>query len=313
MLTRRDILKALAAFGITSTAFGSYALAEPFRDVVTRYALTPNGWPPGLKLRLAIIADLHACDPWTSAARIEQLVAHTNALLPDATLLLGDYVAGYRIARFGRPVPHSVWARALAGLKAPLGVHAVLGNHDWWEDHEVQRRGKGPVAAGLALEAAGIPVYENKAVRLVKDGKPFWIAGLGDQWAFWPKDKDYQRFVSHGKKNYTGVHDLAGTLAQVTDDAPVILMAHEPDIFPLVPARVALTLSGHTHGGQVRLFGYAPVVPSRYDNRYVYGHIVEENRDLIVSAGLGLSGYPIRFGVPPEIVVVELGGDAAAS
>ncbi len=311
MLTRRDILKALAAFGLTGTGFGGYALAEPFRDIVTRYALTPKGWPAGLRLRIAIIADLHACEPWVSAGRIEALVAQTNALQPDATLLLGDYVAGYRIARFGRAVPHKDWAAALAGLKAPLGVHAVLGNHDWWEDREVQRRRKGPVAAGLALEAVGIPVYENKAVRLVKDGKPFWIAGLGDQWAFWPEDNDYQRFVSHGKKDYTGVHDLAGTLRQVTDDAPVILMAHEPDIFPMVPDRVALTLSGHTHGGQVRIFGYAPIVPSRFDNRYVYGHIVEDNRNLIVSAGLGLSGYPIRFGVPPEIVVVELGGDAA--
>jgi hypothetical protein len=79
------------------------------------------------------------------------------------------------------------------------------------------------------------------------------------------------------------------TLAQVTDAAPVILLAHEPDIFPRVPARVALTLSGHTHGGQVRLFGYSPMVPSRFGNRFAYGHIVEEDRHLIVSGGLGCS------------------------
>ena len=312
MLTRRDILKALAAFGVTGTAFGGYALAEPFRDIVTRYSLTPAGWPPNLKLRLAVIADLHACEPWMSLARIEELVAQTNSLNPDATLLLGDFVAGHRIARFGKPVPHGDWATALAGLKAPLGVHAVLGNHDWWEDAEIQKLRKGPVSAGLALEAAGIPVYENKAVRLIKNGKPFWLAGLGDQWAFWPKPHEYQKFKSRGKRDYTGVDDVPGTLAQVTDDAPVILMAHEPDIFPDIPARVALTISGHTHGGQVRLFGYAPVVPSRFHNRYVYGHIVEDNRNLIVSAGLGLSGYPIRFGAPPEIVLVELGSGGVA-
>jgi predicted MPP superfamily phosphohydrolase len=89
-------------------------------------------------------------------------------------------------------------------------------------------------------------------------------------------------------------------------------MAHEPDIFPQVPRRVAVTLSGHTHGGQVRLLGYAPIVPSKFKDRYVYGHIVEEGRHLVVSGGIGCSGLPVRFGSPPEIVVVELGMNAAA-
>ena len=96
----------------------------------------------------------------------------------------------------------------------------------------------------------------------------------------------------------------------MTDDAPVILMAHEPDIFPEVPARVALTVSGHTHGGQVRLFGWSPIVPSAYGNRYAYGHVVEDDRSLVVSGGLGCSILPVRFGVPPEIVIVELGAKA---
>jgi predicted MPP superfamily phosphohydrolase len=93
----------------------------------------------------------------------------------------------------------------------------------------------------------------------------------------------------------------------VTDDAPVILLAHEPDIFPRVPEQVSLTLSGHTHGGQVRLFGYSPVVPSRFGNRYAYGHIVESGRSLIVSGGLGCAILPVRFGVPPEIVLIDVG------
>jgi predicted MPP superfamily phosphohydrolase len=83
--------------------------------------------------------------------------------------------------------------------------------------------------------------------------------------------------------------------------------ALEPDIFPDVPSRVALTLSGHTHGGQVRLFGYSPVVPSRYGNRYAYGHVVEAGRNLIISGGLGFSIAPIRFGVRPEILTIDLG------
>ena len=91
------------------------------------------------------------------------------------------------------------------------------------------------------------------------------------------------------RKYFVGLDDLQGTLARVTDGAPVILLAHEPDIFPDVPERVSLTLSGHTHGGQVRLFGYSPVVPSRFGNRYAYGHVVEDDRHLIVSGGLGFS------------------------
>ena len=86
------------------------------------------------------------------------------------------------------------------------------------------------------------------------------------------------------------------------------VMAHGPDIFAAMPDRVALTLCGHTHGGQVRILGYSPRVPSRYGNRYAYGRISEGGRDLIVSGGLGTSILPVRFGVPPEIVEVTLGG-----
>jgi uncharacterized protein len=309
MLSRRQMLKGFVALTAGVGSFGGYALAEPFRLGVTRYRLSPPGWPAGLNLRLAILADLHACKPWMTAERIQQIVARTNAVAPDATLLLGDFVVGHRLARWGWTVPHDEWAGALAELRAPLGVHAVLGNHDWWEDREVQERRAGPVKAGLALEAHGIGVYQNDAIRLEKDGHGFWLAGLGDQWAFWPKPDDYDEFKGRGRMNYTGVDDLPATLAQVTDDAPVVLMVHEPDIFPKVPSRVALTVAGHTHGGQVRLGDYAPVVPSKYGSRYVYGHIIEEDRNLIVSAGLGCSGLPVRFGAPPEIVLIELSAE----
>lgn len=293
--------------------FGGYALAEPFRLNVTRYQVSPKRWPRALQLRIAVIADLHACRPWMPLERIRQIVARTNALAPDIVLLLGDFVASRSIARMSGFVAHDEWARELARLSAPLGRHAVLGNHDWWEDIEVQRRRAGPVAAGEALLRAGVSVYENDAVRFSKDGHGFWIAGLGDQWAFWPRPENYERFRRRGKIDYEGVHDLPATLAKVSDDAPVILMAHEPDIFAEESDRVTLTVSGHTHGGQVNLAGFTPVVPSRYGSRYVYGHIVENGRDLVVSAGLGLSGLPIRFGRPPEIVVIELGGDDRAA
>lgn len=305
MLSRRQVLKALAFTGIGSIGFGGYALAEPFRLGVTSYAVSPPDWPGGLTLRVAVITDLHVCEPWLGIDRLRGIVARTNALAPDVILLLGDYVRGGNIGLWSRYVPHADWAAVLGGLRAPLGVHAVLGNHDWWEEADVQARRAGPVKSRTALEAAGIPVYENDAFRFEKDGLPFWIAGLGDQWAFWPGGRAVATSMNR-VDGYAGVDDLDSTLARITDDAPVILMVHEPDIFPSVPSRVALTVAGHTHGGQVTIAGYAPIVPSRYGQRYLYGHIVEEGRNMIVSAGLGCSTLPIRFGAPPEIVLITV-------
>jgi predicted MPP superfamily phosphohydrolase len=105
---------------------------------------------------------------------------------------------------------------------------------------------------------------------------------------------------------------LPATLAKITDDAPVILMAHEPDVAMRVPSRVALQLSGHTHGGQVRLLGWSPIVPTRYKSQFAYGHS-RVDCDVIVSGGLGCSIVPFRLGVPPEIVLVTLGQTGAVS
>jgi predicted MPP superfamily phosphohydrolase len=295
VLSRRQVLKGLAAAGIGSMSFGGYALAEPFRTGVTRYTVSPPEWPAGLSLRVAVLTDFHVCEPWMGLDRLARIVARTNALSPDVILLLGDYVLGAQMTLWSRTVKHEDWAAVLAGLEAPLGVHAVLGNHDWWEDAAVQRRRQGTVKSEIALEAAGIPVYQNDAFRFEKNGWPFWIVGLGDQWAF-----------RGGGGEYAGVDDLPLALGKIADDAPIILMAHEPDIFPSVPPRVALTVAGHTHGGQVAIAGYAPAVPSKYGQRYRYGHIIEDGRNLIVSSGLGCSKLPIRFGAPPEIVLVTL-------
>ncbi len=298
-LTRRRLLTGFGATAASTLALGGYALAvEPmWRLSVTRYHVTPAKWPKGLKLSVGVLADIHAGEPLMPAARVAAIAERTNALRPDLIVLLGDFAASHRFQ--GRPVPPQAWSEALGILRAPLGVHAILGNHDWWDDVSAQSRGRGPTIGRRVLERVGIPVYENDAIRLRKDGQAFWLAGLGDQLAFLDRSKK-------GAGRIRGIDDLPGTLAKATDDAPLILLAHEPDIFPAVPDRVALTLSGHTHGGQVRLLGYSPIVPSRYGNRYAYGHIMEENRHLIVSGGLGCSMLPVRFGVPPEIVMIDV-------
>jgi uncharacterized protein len=312
--TRRHFLLGAGYTLVSLLASGGYAFGiEPFRLRVQPYSVTPSGWPAGLRLRIAALSDIHACRPWMDAVRIRSIAEYTNSLEPDLIVLLGDFPRGHRWVTGS--VEPAEWADALKVLRAPLGVYSILGNHDWWADRTAQRAGKGPVVSRLALEDAGIPVLENDAVRLESGGSPFWIAGLGDQIAFVVR--------RDGRTHYRGIDDLPGTLAKVTDDAPVILLAHEPDIFPRVPGRVSLTLSGHTHGGQLRLFGYSPVVPSRYGNRYAYGLVSETRgkaaggasatgdstaRHLIVSGGLGCSIMPMRVGVPPEITVVELGG-----
>ena len=299
MISRRHFLRSSAGLGAFGVSTAAYGFGEPVLELgLTRYNLQPPQWPAGFQLRIAVIADVHACDPWMSLEHIRAIVERTNALDADIIVMLGDYVAGHRhVTRF---IPAGEWAAVLAGLRAPLGVHAILGNHDWWEDKTVQREGQGPTVARRALEAAGIPVYENDVARLTKSGRSFWLAGLGDQLAYMPA----RRFRPVKR---IGVDDLAATLAKVTDNAPVILLAHEPDIAMRVPSRVALQLSGHTHGGQIRLLGWSPVVPSHYGGRFAYGH-TQTNCDVIVSGGLGCSIMPFRLGVPPEIVLVTLGG-----
>jgi predicted MPP superfamily phosphohydrolase len=304
MITRRHLIRsvgALSALGVSSAAYG-VGVEPVLRLRVTRYHPTPRQWPADFPLKIAVVTDIHACDPWMSLERIEAIVARTNALNADLIVLLGDYVAG--LHHVTRIIPAKEWARVLAGLKAPLGVHAVMGNHDYWDDHALQRTGQGVTVAQRALEAAGIPVYENDAVRLAKDGRRFWLAGLGDQLAWLPA----RRFRSVAR---SGADDLTATLAKVTDDAPIILLAHEPNIALRVPARVALQLSGHTHGGQVRLLGWSPAVAPQYGVRLAYGHL-KLKCDVIISGGLGCSIMPVRLGVPPEIVEVTLGRAPAA-
>lgn len=264
---------------------------------VTRYAPKLQGWPEAMPVRMIALSDLHACSPWMTADRLRAICRQAIALEPDIIVLLGDYVAG---PRFSRDLHPQVWAEALATLQAPLGVHAILGNHDY-DGYGRAELAAGKPAAQAALEAVGIPVHINEARRIESSGGAFWLAGLGDQYAFLPRrSRQFDRGL--------GVYDLKATLAQVEGDEPVILLAHEPDVFPDLPERVCLTLSGHTHGGQIKLFGRTPVVPSRHGSRYVYGHHVEGYRQLIVSSGLGYSGWPIRLGTQAEIVLLELGG-----
>lgn len=295
LVTRRGMLRLAIGgciAGFSSAAYG-FGIEPRFLLNVQRHEVRPDTWPTGTRLRVAALSDPHLGEPYMPLDRWAEIVDTTNALQPDLVVLLGDYPAGHRLLT--RSVAMADFARVSGGLRARLGVYAILGNHDWWADEAAQLVGHGPVRVQRLLERHGIHVLHNDAVKVSNGAAPFWLMGLGDQLA-----------LHNPRGLHAGLDDLAGTLARLDDDAPAILLAHEPDVFALVPRRVALTLSGHTHGGQVRLLGYSPIVPSEYGNRYAYGHIVEDGRHLVVSGGLGCSTLPVRIGVPPEITLVEL-------
>ncbi len=291
MLTRRGLIKGgLGVAGVAAVLLpgtGAYAAMEAANELaITKYRLSPPAWPKGQRLTITVVADLHAGGPNMGIDRVRQIVDTANQLGSDLTVVLGDYFATHHFVT--ERVPHPVWAAELARLHAPLGVHSILGNHDWWYDVDGVRD---------AFDEVRMPLMQNEAVLLGPPGRRFWLAGLGDQLAYWL-----------GPSKFLGVDDLHGTLARIRTNDPVILLAHEPDIFTQVSARVALTIAGHTHGGQIRLPMVAPFwAPSAYGARFAYGHIVESDRHMIVSGGLGCSKVPLRFGVPPEIVLIELG------
>ena len=293
MITRRQFLTPARGLLLAGGALATYSvLIEPnFFLNITRYRIAPEGWPAGLKLKIAIVSDLHACEPWMPPARIARIAALANSLQPDLVALLGDFSAGTEFAEALHP---DQWGEALASLNAPLGVYAILGNHDWWHGPGVDDPSDDAEGVRRTLRHMGARVLENDGLQLTKDDRPFWLLGLGDQMSY-PVAKGHWR----------GHDDLPGTLKKITDDAPAILLAHEPFVFRRVPKRIALTLSGHTHGGQINLPMVGPIFAElRYKTTHVYGHVVEDGRHLVISGGLGESILPVRFMRPPEIVEV---------
>lgn len=259
---------------LTCLAYGF--LIEPARLVMHQETLDLPRWPASLSgLRVALVGDLHVGSPHWGLDRVRALVEAVDAEGPDLVLLAGDY----RIhdVAFGRYVPEIDVARALGGLRAPLGVFAVMGNHDPWHDETVR----------AAFRASGIRVLEDEVAEIPARGASFDLLGVEDEEA----------------RTRTGAEELA----RVPPGAPLLVLSHEPDLFPELDDRPALVLAAHTHGGQVRLPWIGPPIPhSRYGQRYVAGHVVENGRHLFVTTGVGTSILPIRLGVPPEIVVLTL-------
>jgi uncharacterized protein len=270
---RPALLAALAGAGAALAGWAAWG--EPRRLVVRELELALPHWPARLDgFRAGVLSDLHAGVPYAGLPAIDRAVAALNERAPDVHLLLGDFLDASQVLR-RKLAPERV-AEHVAELRAPLGSLAVLGNHDWRNSGDRMWR---------ALDRVGIPVLEDAAVELAAPGGPLWVAGVGDLRRRRP--------------------DVLRALAGVPDGAPVLLLSHDPDVFPQVPERVSLTLSGHTHGGQVAIpLLRRPLLPSRFGERYARGLIEEEGRLLLVTSGMGTSGLPVRFLAPPEALVL---------
>ena len=252
---------------------------EPARLVERDYSLPLAGWPATCDgLRVDVVTDTHTGSPRNGLDKLDRVVARLTASDADIVLMTGDYVILSVLA--GTYVPATTIAEHLKSLTARKPVYAVLGNHDWWKD--------GP-AVSRAFAAAGVHMIDNSARPVDARGCRFWLAGLGD--------------LMEGRP------DVRGTFSTIPVDAPVIVITHEPALWPRIPARATLTVAGHTHGGQINPFGLlTPATFSRYSHQ-LNGHYAVAGRSLFVSPGIGTSILPMRLGVPPEISRLTLRSD----
>jgi predicted MPP superfamily phosphohydrolase len=273
-LTRRRLLKfgfptLAAGFG----AAGAYsALVEPHRLSLERVAARLPKLPAALEgFRIAVLSDFHL-HPFTKIDHVQETVRLANGLRPDLSVLLGDYVDATVDAI------HEL-APELGRLNARCGVFGILGNHDYW---------KGAKVVIGALEKAGISVLENSGVPLTVEGSTLYLAGLESAWA--------------------GRPDISQALATRRGDLPTILLAHEPDYADRAvrDGRIALQLSGHSHGGQVRLPGIGALQLPSWGRRYDHGLYHLGNMQLYTNRGIGLVKLPVRFNCPPEVTEITL-------
>lgn len=269
----RWVLALCLALGAGLLALGWHgATRDP---VVRRATVALPGWPAGAPpLRLLLLTDLHVAGPDMPPARLARIVAQANALRPDLVLIAGDLVSDKRVATHRYPLNEAV--APLARLRAPLGIVAVLGNHDYWRDAPAARR---------ALRRAGATVLADQAARRGR----LVIAGADDAFT--------GRFRAD---------KLSAAIA--ARSGPVVVVSHSPDVAPALPARAALVLAGHTHCGQIVLpLVGAPATFSAYGERYRCGLVREVGRTIIIGAGLGTSILPFRIGAPPDLWLVTVG------
>jgi predicted MPP superfamily phosphohydrolase len=266
---KRIILAAL----ILAFVFSVYAFIEPFWIQTKVLEFDDMDIPDSFKgIKIVFISDIHHKKSYP-ISRVKKLVKKVNKLRPDIILLGGDYISDS--IEYIQPC-----FEELKKLDAIIGKYGVLGNHDHWESAALTREW---------MKKADIICLDNKSLWINLDNSRIKIGGVGDMW------EDEQI--------------IKNTINDVDNDDFVMLVSHNPDFVEMVKTdKVDLMLSGHTHGGQISLFGlWAPFVPSRHGNKYRTGIIHTKNTTLLVSNGIGNAGpLPVRFFVRPQINVIEL-------
>jgi hypothetical protein len=256
---------------ITSTP--AYAFwVEPYRLSIEHVVLKLPRLPRELSgLTIAQLSDIHQSN-YIREAHIRMAAEITNQLKPDAIVITGDYV-------YGLAERAEECARGLAKLSAPLGIFATLGNHDHWESAEVVTR---------SLQShTPIQMLNNDAVPIERNGKRMWIVGVDDVW---------ERQANLDK-----------ALRLVPKDAVKILLAHEPD-FADEAARypIDLQLSGHSHGGQIRIPFWGEMLTPPLGQKYPMGLYRIGALQLYTNRGIGMVSPAMRFNCPPEVTLFTL-------
>jgi hypothetical protein len=241
------------------------------RPRIRKRVVRVTGLPPELDgYRIGQISDVH-CGPHVPESRVSSWVARLNSLDLDLMAITGDLIT------HGSSHVEAV-ARALGGLRAKDGAFACMGNHDYFTDGEHFVR---------ELERRGLNVLRNRGVVVARGGARLYVAGVDDTW--------------------TSRDDVDRALAARPEGVPTVLLAHDPDLFPQAQARaVDLTLSGHTHGGQLGVPGVRRLSLARLVTRWTAGLYRQGRSWLYVNRGVGTTGPPVRLGAPPELAVITL-------
>lgn len=257
---------------------------EPNRLVIKNISLNVPNWDKDLNgFKIVAVSDIHGGSHTITDEKIRYIAEQINAQNPDIVVILGDFVSQANddqpIKQSPLKMPIETIAQNLQSLKAKYGIFVVIGNHDWWYSEEKCRQ---------AFEKIGFNVLENETKSFVVNNKTVTVLGIEDFW----------------KRRQVDVKDILDKLPKKEN---IIGITHNPDSFDQTPAEISILFAGHTHGGQVNfpLIG-APIVPAKHE--FTAGHVQKNGKNLFVTSGIGTSGLPFRFRVPPEIVVVTLNG-----
>ena len=275
---RRKFLGLAAGAGAIAVAADA-VLVEPMRPIVVRKEIYLKRWPARMDgFNIALLSDFHY-DPIFSIHPIQSAVEMVNQARPDLVLLTGDFVTSPFFGDRSRGLANAEpCAQLLQKLQAVHGLWAVMGNHD---------AAAGAAQVTAALQGAGVTVLSNAAAPIEHNGGRFWLAGVADV--------------------LQSSADLHSALQPIPCDEAVILMAHEPDYADYVARYpVDFQLSGHSHGGQIRL----PLLPPLYlpplGRKYINGMYSIRELSLYTNVGLGTINLPVRLNCPPEVTLITV-------